>query len=359
MPAGQRQDVGRVNVDGFNGSAKTSILKERAYADECGKCGARRIDRQIGLEPTPDAYVAELVGVFREVRRVLRRDATAWINIGDSFGPGKQLQGIPWKVAFALQADGWILRMDCIWSKPNPMPESVTDRPTKAHEYLFLLSRSERYYYDADAVAEQGIMTSAGSEQRDTRETHGVGGGNGGINAAKARMKLELATNGFVTRNRRSVWTVATHSFPESHFATFPPALIEPCIKAGTSEKGCCAKCGAPWKRVVERSGEWRADHDRAAKHNGEIYRTNPGGGIAGKNTSRVSATTGWSPSCSCDAGVVPCTVLDPFGGAGTTGLVADRLQRSAIMIELNGDYAEMASGRIAEDRGPLLELMG
>jgi len=205
------------------------------YAGTCGKCGARRIDSQLGLEATPQEYVASMVEVFREVRRVLRKDGTLWINLGDSyasaggtgdttsgfneryFGGGsregkqgqinaqrpmrargnlkpKDLVGIPWRVAFALQEDGWYLRSDIIWSKPNPMPESVTDRPTKAHEYLFLLTKGPTYYYDADAIRETG--NPAG-------------------------------------RNKRTVWEIATQPYPEAHFATYPEALIEPCIKAG------------------------------------------------------------------------------------------------------------------------------
>jgi DNA modification methylase len=264
---------------------------------------------QIGLEATPDAYVAELVAVFREVRRVLRDDGTLWLNLGDSYaasgrggGGGsfqdddigtkvssannrrapvaglkqKDLIGIPWRVAFALQADGWYLRQDIIWSKPNPMPESVTDRCTKAHEYIFLMSKSARYFYDAAAIAEtskwaddnragEGRLTYNGKRQDDT------GTGN------EAFVKITD------TRNKRSVWEVATQPYSDAHFATFPPDLIEPCIKAG------CPKGG---------------------------------------------------------------TVLDPFGGAGTTGLVADRLGRNALLIELNPDYADMAKQRMIKDAG-------
>jgi DNA modification methylase len=262
---------------------------------------------QIGLEPTPDVYVAELVAVFAEVRRVLRDDGTLWLNLGDSYNsssqfnhgrsggkqayteageigwPGhrkkvdglkpKDLIGIPWRVAFALQADGWYLRQDIIWSKPNPMPESVTDRCTKAHEYIFLMSKSPSYFYDAEAVAEP--ITS---DRAPSRKAKASGAGH-----------LALRPNGTPydgtgeERNRRSVWTVATQPYSEAHFATFPPDLIEPCIKAG------CPKGG---------------------------------------------------------------TVLDPFGGAGTTGLVADRLGRNAILIELNPEYAAMTERRIRNDAG-------
>lgn len=321
------------------------------------------VDGQMGLEPTPDEFVTGMVAVFREVRRVLRDDGTLWLNIGDTYnnnpstsdipraeqgnGSGvfsippekhvqanrakpnkaqpliergikkKDLIGIPWMLAFALRADGWYLRQDIIWSKPNPMPESVRDRCTKAHEYLFLLSKGPRYYYDIDAIAEpisaasilrlsQDVESQAGSD-RVPGKTNGamkaVGKGNartfrGGGAYTKGRSfdnsaAAERESHGNVpnetgTRNRRSVWEVATQPFREAHFATFPPALIEPCVIAG------CPKGG---------------------------------------------------------------TVLDPFGGAGTTGLVADRLQRDAILMELNPAYAEIARKRLQGDGGLFTEV--
>jgi len=339
---------------------------------------------QIGLEPSPDEYVARLVDVFCEVRRVLRADGTVWLNLGDSYcAPGggfkpdapsniagskqalthphatkairshikygckpKDLLGIPWRVAFALRDDGWYLRQDIIWAKPNPMPESVRDRCCKAHEYLFLLSKSPRYFYDADAIKEPAVS--------DHTSGNGFVGRQGGSTSYQVMSGGVGSTKEWVdiggTRNRRSVWTIASEAFPGSHFAVFPPALIEPCILAGTSERGVCAVCGAPWVRVVDRVGEWRAQHDRQAKHNGEVYRTNPGGGVAGINVDRRTVERGWRASCACDAATVPATVLDMFGGAGTTGLVADRLGRNAVLIELNPAYAEMARSRIESD---------
>lgn len=229
---------------------------------------------QIGLEETPEQYIQAMVEVFRCVWDVLADDGTLWLNIGDSYaGSGKgrnadgthqeggkqgtnkgtvlgslvkteapeckpkDLIGIPWMLAFALRADGWYLRQDIIWHKPNPMPESVRDRCTKAHEYIFLLSKSDKYYFDTEAMRERGVMTagdSAGSRQRDTRKTHGVGGGNDGINKAKEKLRQELEEKGYTTRNRRSVWTVTTKPYKGAHFATFPPDLIEPCILAGS-----------------------------------------------------------------------------------------------------------------------------
>jgi DNA modification methylase len=306
---------------------------------------------QIGLESTYQDFVEQMVAVFREVRRVLRADGTLWLNLGDSYASGeigrhdggrtygdtydrksfgerqqrrpsglkpKDLCGIPWRVAFALQADGWWLRQDIIWSKPNPMPESVTDRCTKAHEYVFLLSKSERYYYDAEAIKEAafaenehdltgpGMFAPGQTSQRGNRRRTGKSGdyGNGAGRKDGDRYPSGGWTEG-ATRNRRSVWEVdedefeqfiawkaaqrvrgsvwpiATQPFKQAHFATFPPALIEPCILAG------CPKGG---------------------------------------------------------------TVLDPFFGAGTTGLVADRLRRHCIGIELNPAYADMARKRIIGD---------
>ena len=344
---------------------------------------------QIGLEPTPDAYVAELVAVFREVRRVLRDDGVLWLNLGDSYAAmrdskatpdtlrgdsdgtavagasnrnpanlrtaglkHKDLCGIPWRVAFALQADGWYLRSDIIWHKPNPMPESVTDRPTKSHEYLFLLAKSERYYYDADAIAEPATC-------RDARMVDGFvpksdnGKWAGDAQSTDKRSPRTKSGNEYVyngTRNRRTVWTVPTSSFKGAHFATFPTALIEPCILAG-SAKECCAACGAPSVRQVERTAmvidRSERTHDKG--------RTRASGTMVSPAT---SVTTGFAPSCSCNAGVVSGTVLDPFGGAGTTGLVADRLGRNAILCELNPDYAAMAERRIHGDAPLFAEVL-
>ena len=293
-------------------------------------------DGQLGLEATPEEYTANMVEVFREVRRVLRHDGTLWLNLGDSYagswgaqsrtmgatsdkstlkgnghtggGPKieglsgtqiaahpkmthtgswvndhdtlkpKDLVGIPWRVAFALQADGWYLRSDIIWAKPNPMPESVTDRPTKAHEYLFLLTKSARYFYDADAVREgDGGKPSGNGFVRDHRLTYQNGDGTGRGN------EDEWTPGG--GRNKRTVWTVATQPFKGAHFAVFPPKLIEPCVLAGAPEGG---------------------------------------------------------------------TVLDPFSGSGTTGLVALRHNRSYIGLELNPEYAAMSLDRIRDD-APLL----
>ena len=346
---------------------------------------------QLGLEPTPEQYVANMVSVFRGVWRVLRDDGTLWINLGDSYSSTggsnakqfekittghkklrdngavpdytrkvvlglkpKDLVGIPWRVAFALQADGWYLRQDIIWHKPNPMPEGVTDRCTKAHEYIFLLTKSARYFYDNEAVKERGVMVagdSAGSAQRDTQETHGLGGGNSGINLAKQKLAAELRKNGYSMRNKRSVWTVTTKPVRGAHFATFPPDLIEPCILAGSATK-CCAVCGAPWERVVERVAAtskkcpktdtmYQAQGGTGEKKTGTIGMSG-GGRIDG-----YSNTLGYQPTCECGGETQPSMVLDPFSGAGTTGAVAVQHGRRYIGIELNPDYLEMSRKRI------------
>lgn len=349
---------------------------------------------QIGLESTPDEYVARLVGVFREVRRVLRDDGTLWLNLGDSYAASgstspqnrestppslrngsdlftgsrrgqvrvegckpKDLLGIPWAVAFALRADGWYLRSDIIWAKPNPMPESVTDRPTKSHEYVFLLSKSARYFYDADAIREDfDVELHAPGNRKPLDKSRSDGGrvGSGG-------RKGGAAWGNPAGRNKRSVWAVPTTPFPGAHFAVFPPKLIEPCVLAGSSQ-WACAECGAPWERVTE-----RVDKGFDGSRYGERAVGASGGAISGGTAKSTlgssggkltggSKTVGWEPACvhkDCSGG---CTVLDPFTGAGTTGVVACRLDRDFIGVELNAEYAEMARNRIRDD-GPLLNV--
>jgi DNA modification methylase len=267
------------------------------------------VEGQMGLEASPDEFVAELVAVFREVRRVLRDDGTLWLNIGDSYaGTGgqtpqmgklfkgrarqrenvctsarivakglkpKDLVGIPWMLAFALRADGWYLRQEIIWHKPNPMPESVRDRCTRSHEQIFLLSKSSKYYFDAAAIAEPAV------------EPRGPGNIAPAPRLPGEREGSNANTRGHLhkigpreQRNKRSVWSVATSPYREAHFATFPPALIEPCILAGS-----------------------------------------PAGGV----------------------------VLDPFGGAGTTAVTAEDLGRDSILIELKPDYAALSSDRVRQ----------
>jgi DNA modification methylase len=529
------------------GSEMFRAANDKPYRETCGKCGAKRIDSQLGLEKTPEEYVAKMVEIFREVRRVLRRDGTLWLNLGSSYasdpnkggsGPNgknearwsygrasrrdaqkndkpckepkdsqandyacydlcgecatalarrtsgsdqsfaesvspcdrithdkshsgssirvvravpvavlastthesslppsglcshcancgaclsvlrsssrdaslcarkascishtsrlasafhnqgkdvsdlgystiafpkfkaKDMIPIPWMVAMALQADGWYLRQDIIWSKPNPMPESVTDRCTKAHEYLFLLTKSPRYFYDAEAIREPHDIT-CWSGKGDKASNNPVTGG-----SLQEGIKWTVATRNYnpAGRNRRSVWTVATAPYPEAHFATYPPDLIKPCILAGTSAKGCCAKCGAPWERIVE-----ERRHNTSAPNSREGIQRPYGAGHGGLESRGRSAgwrerpadetvTLGWQPTCDCkdlSDGVtkgedmhckpsggsappsqIPCTVLDPFAGSGTTGQVALELGRKAILIELNPKYVELIRQR-------------
>jgi DNA modification methylase len=280
---------------------------------ECRRCGATRTDAQIGLEASPDAFLAELVAVFREVRRVLRPDGVCFVNMGDSYnnfraqmGPGQGVHGrddlrgkpapdsrqrgwdglkekdllmVPARLALALQADGWWLRSDIIWHKPNPMPESVTDRPTSAHEHVFMLTKSESYFWDAEAVAEplQGEPHAPGNRKLDP----GGKASSGSIAASEGQRERIWSANG--TRNIRNVWTIATAPYADAHFATFPPALAERCIRAGSKPD---------------------------------------------------------------DA------VLDPFGGAFTTGIVAARLDRACTAIELSPAYCDVAVKRWQEFTG-------
>jgi DNA modification methylase len=364
------------------------------------------VDRQYGLEPTIEEYVDRMVEVFHEVRRVLRKDGVLWLNLGDSYASGgrtsydtddklpnrghsfrpgagradgkvdergqrnrngtppspglkpKDLCGIPWRVALALQADGWWLRSDIIWAKPNPMPESCTDRPTTAHEHIFLLTKAAHYFYDAEAVKQLAALSS------EKRGPVDFGGAKGRAYEPEPgdpnfRNGSHQAGRTFVpgpTVNLRSVWTIATAPFPSAHFATFPPAIPERCIKAGTSEKGCCPKCGASWVRVVEKETQvppYRKGNKPETLH-----------AYHGESNTRTlgmvqnATTTGWTPTCTCNAGEpVPCTVLDIFSGAGTTALVAAKLGRDAIGIELNPEYVEISRKRIAGEMGMLCEI--
>lgn len=344
------------------------------------------VDGQIGLEDTPEQYVTRMVEVFRQVHRVLRDDGTLWLNLGDSWAgsnrgvmsdgsvvggkkqrtnqgamngairksgtfdgiKAKDLIGIPWMVAFALRADGWYLRSDCIWSKPNPMPESVRDRPTKAHEYIFLLSKSARYYYDAEAIkepAKEHTGRAAMFARSGAVSEHVLPGQSAAVHRTGRTDKVD-AING---RNKRSVWTVTPKPYKGAHFATFPPDLIEPCILAGTSAEGVCGACGAQWVRVVEVIGRERQRWAKGAAVIESQY------GAVGKTSVLATAeiavkqTVGWRPACNCNAERVPATVLDPFSGSGTTGMVAVRNGRSYIGIDLNSEYNAMARERIGK----------
>jgi len=254
---------------------------------------------------------------------------------------------IPARVALALQADGWWLRSDIIWSKLNPMPESCTDRPTTAHEHVFLLSKRSRYFYDADAIREEhtALGRPPGNKSRmylDRDPKHHTG--------EKRRPGEE---NSFhpAGRNKRTVWEIATAPYPGAHFATFPPALVEPCILAGTSPRAC-EICGAPWKRLTEKSRSFESGSGRSGRD--PIGKNGPGlqGGGETRDIRRGPClqveTTGWQPTCSCDnEGKGRCLVLDPFAGSGTTGEVALKHGRDYLLIELNRDYEKLIRGRL------------
>lgn len=341
--------------------------------------GLRRYDvqgQQIGLEPTPAEYVAALVAVFRACRRVLRDDGVLWVNLGDSYAmdskwggasgnknytsaagdiprdrrssglADKNLLGIPWKVAFALQDDGWILRSDIIWSKPNPMPESVADRPTRAHEYLFLFAKQARYFYDAAAIRENAAYDG----RKDTVKKGSNYAGTGVINQSRVDInkrdveRWQRGENGEFLRNRRSVWTVATRPYSGAHFAVFPEQLIAPCILAGSASQAC-ERCGAPWGRVIEREGDsadrtrgaYATEMDRLGKNH--LSRAN------GFHGDVKRTTLGFRPSCACDAlGSARSVVLDPFVGSGTTCRVAEKYGRDSIGIDLG--YKEIQDER-------------
>lgn len=335
----------------------------------------------LGLEPTIEAYVGHLVSVFREVWRVLRDDSVAWLNLGDSYSanrgyqvpdskhkdvgnskgmksadfnlPPKNLIGIPWRVALALQADGWILRSDVIWHKTNPLPESVVDRCTKSHEYVFMLAKQQRYFYDNEAVKE------AVAEATINRDKYGYNGAFKGQFVGSPvdkrwqngrPIKQEESNFGVNRRNKRTVWTVATHSFSGAHFATWPPKLVEPMIKAGTSQRGCCPECGAPWERVVEKetytevrdepTGKASAQNKQdAARRLWERTKALRANGHDHNNPFGQAKTTGWRPTCDHETEPVPAIVLDPFCGSGTTGEVCRYLQRDFIGLDLQPEY--------------------
>lgn len=348
---------------------------------------------QLGLEPTPDEFIRTMTAVFREVWRVLRDDGTLWVNMGDSYAQTtvrqrwntvertdgrpeewlkrdqewidngrstavsglkpKDLCGIPWRLAFALQADGWYLRSDIIWAKPNPMPESVTDRPTKSHEYLFLLSKQERYYFDCEAVREQTIWAN------DSRAGNGRIAYNGKRNGTDGQGQRAFVSIDPAGRNIRTVWSIPTESYAGAHFATYPRRLVEPCIKAGTSERGCCPVCGAGWVREVESE---RVATRPAVTTKTKGYHTSVIGNRDPQRHMRVgSTTTGWRPGCKClgydgtPGTPRQCVVLDPFSGSGTTGVVANALGRSYVGLDLNREYIGLAQRRIARPHAPIV----
>lgn len=341
------------------------------------------VEGQIGMESTPADFVAAMVAVMREVGRVMRPDGTMFLNLGDSYAgsaspdaaarvgvvPGtggkfqgrnrngagrvgglkpKDLMAMPWRVALALQDEGWYLRSEIIWSKGNAMPESVRDRPSRSHETVFLLSKRPRYYYDYIGVRERSVCKTPS--------------GNGFKWAAnRTRQNADGTPRGndepwkpTEYRACRSVWTINTQPFKGAHFATFPAALAARCIKAGTSEHGVCPACGSPWRRIVERP--------RAATRTGTASKV---GVLASEVVGNrdplrhvtTTQTVGWEPTCRCDAGEpVPAVVFDPFSGAASTGVAALGLGRRYVGVELNPDYAAMSLRRLSRPHAPARE---
>jgi hypothetical protein len=272
----------------------------------------------------------------------------------------KQLLGIPWRVAFGLQDDGWTLRADIIWAKPNPMPESVTDRPTRSHEYIFLLAKGPKYWYDAAAVAEEAIGGSSGQAATFKRS-------NGkrtelempGQSNSNHRDDRELVEYNGASRNRRTVWTITPANYADAHFATFPEAIPEICIKAGCPE-WCCDQCGAPWVAQVERESNWADRVARGAKGGTltNVHNTTNGRGMSHDLGTGAVTHHGYAPSCTCNAGKRAGVVMDIFMGAGTTALVAKKLNRRYLGCDLNADYVEMARRRVDGISYTLFSLM-
>ncbi len=418
LERGKRKDM--LPADATTSAARSGTTRRQDGAAHdggrfCRLCGAWR--GSLGQEPTPGLYIEHLVEVFREIRRVLRKDGTVWLVIGDSYNSGggthgggkhaygrkantnrgcpglkpKDLVMLPARVALALQADGWWVRSDIIWAKSvsfcgtysgSCMPESARDRPTMSYEHVFLLSKSRKYFFDMEAVKEPCAESSRKrigqrtfATQRGGKKDYGKG-----INPNRsARKALEnFARSGGKKRHLRAVWTISTHAFAGAHFAVYPERLVEPCVKAGTSQKGCCPRCGAPWVRVTKKKARRKGKRARGRGTSAKARRgksrkldAQPKGAAARRLCANVrrarssggehdnpfpqAEAAGWKPSCMCDAGEpVPCTVLDPFLGSGTTALVALMLGRAAVGVELNPEYAQMARRRL-EEAIPLL----
>lgn len=377
------------------------------------QCRDYGVEGQVGLEKSPEEYVAKMVEIFNEVRRILRKDGVMWLNLGNSYAtngiyietykekhpehkdlhvqnsqryPDKQkgfrggeykikpkdLIGIPWLVAIALQREGWWLRSDCIWMKRNCMPSSVTDRPTTNHEYIFLLTKSQNYFYDHVAIQEpvkylgRAYSKNNLDERKDAeKDQYAVGGKAQDVYYKKLRDSIEAGEE--VGKNKRTVWDVTTKGYSGAHFAVFPPDLIEPPILAGTSEKGACPKCGTPWKRirkdvegnVIDESPIELDDYtpDAMLKQDMAGNPTYVGFNKRWKEGQLKPAKYDWVPGCSCgETTTVPCIVMDIFGGSGTTAEVALKTGRDFVLIEINPEYIEIAEKRLRPYRNKRLD---
>ncbi|GAC1572988.1 MAG: hypothetical protein NVS3B5_02230 [Sphingomicrobium sp.] len=389
MREGRNEDRAALAGSAATNSAQLLL----AHRSACGKCGALKVDYQIGLEPTLAEHIAVMVEVFEEVRRVLKPTGTLWLNYGDCYatspngrsaadtkaagnrdkpfstiGGGlkaKDLCMIPNRLAIALQDAGWWVRSEIVWGKPNPMPESIKDRPSCAHEKVWLLSKSERYFYDHVAVRQPLAAASFQRLSQDIESQEGSDRANGGAKTNGKMKAVKFGGNkgqghhgsaarrasgkdwepGDSSANLKNIWMIPTSSFSEAHFATFPQELASRCIKAGSSEAGCCTACGAAWTRQTEIT--YRNPGNRQT--NGPRSTDNRAftAGFAVR-LEKIITTTGFAPSCDCsDPSPRPSRVLDIFGGAGTTALIAARLGRAATLIELNPEYATLARARI------------
>jgi DNA modification methylase len=443
------------SVSTRGGAIKIAETPDIMARGRCPKCGAERADRQIGLEASPAEYVETIIGVMREVWRVLRDDGTAWLNIGDSYANDhkwggqtggkhakalhgadrrrerrrtgikpKELMLIPERLVIALSDAGWYIRSKIVWSKPNAMPESCVDRPTSAYEELFLLTKRPNYFYDAEAIKVDRVGDEDANGFRGGSYVKAGGKDNGTLGKRQARgnrkvrgvppYHAQYASSDRASldqigrggrRNARNVWTIATVPFKGAHFATFPPKLAEPCVKAGTSERGCCPDCGAGWRRVISKETAWASNAAKAGNleiggkgHPSDQVREGhdvrqgpvtdsrtlgfyPGCACYGtpqleqypkrpKRSAHVTefyaeAITAWQAECKlvderrasqCAAAArletVPAIVLDPFGGAGTVALVASRLHRDSVLIELNPESGDLTRERLAREAG-------
>lgn len=366
-------DVPGPNSGGKNAGFRNHIKDTGPF---CAKCGAWR--GCLGLEPTVELFLDNLVAVFRDCWRVLRDDGTLWLNIGDSYAgsgrgptgangigqherrqgfhsPGashgvraKSMMLIPERLLLALQADGWIVRDKVVWHKTSAMPENVRDRCTNAWEPVYQLTKRGRYFADMEAVKESAIQ--AGRLRNDR-----IGGQK--YNGATAMHSDGAIFTGSASANLRNVWSLGPEPLRDiDHYAAFPTELPRRCIKIGTSERGVCPSCGAPWKRDLETrviaapgGGAFRAATPGAETSATSVFRT---------KVVNAPVTLGWQPSCRCNAGdPVPATVLDPFGGVMTTALVANQLGRDSISIELGPKYAAMGARRIQDDAGMLCDI--
>lgn len=371
----RRSSPGGLTVGPGAQVAATKAGVQRGVVQEafCSMCGAWR--GGYGNEPTPEMYVEHTLDVMHELWRVLRDDGVLFLNIGDTYVTGnygcrsaggvnggrvigtdgylphgftppnrrphsgiprKSLALIPYRIALAAQSEGWIVRSDVIWHKTNAMPESVQDRPTRAHEYVFVMAKSPRYFWDADAVMETAVYGVNPRRCAEPVESHGPG--------MPPHRGLRASMEPGAARNARSVWSMPTCPYKGSHFAVFPPELPTRCIRVATSPR-VCSSCGAPWRRAVERTPMMKTHGAKAGEYG--VRTTDCLSGHMDEPAKRK--TVGWEPACDCDAGTQPAVVLDPFFGSGTVGRVAEDLGRHWIGFDISDEYRELQAERTGQ----------